>query len=196
MALKLKWLAASCVVMNFCGTVAFAQAFGIEMGTSISNLEVKSEIGNGKFEVVAPVTHSEFESYLVNSADSTGVCMVTGIGGRYGNDSYGLNVLASFDKLDAALSKKYGKYEDLDFIRNGALWRDSDEWVMAIRQNERVKQSVWSNETGSTLPDDITEILLTIRAMSHDTAWIHIQYRFANSSACEAALSKAGDDAL
>lgn len=167
---------------------AIAQAFGIQQGMSVDQLDVVEELGTGRYVVDPPKPHSEFEVYVVAASDAEGVCLVRGVGKDHDNDRYGQSVRTAFDKLEGALEARYGDFERADFLNAGALWDGTDEWVMAIHQSERVYQSVWQSEYGSELPDSIVEIILNIDALSGSSAWIGLQYRMANFDECQQEL--------
>jgi len=180
----------------FSATAVSAQAFGIEMSKPLSELEVTDDLGDGFFIVVAPRPHSEFESYVVVATDETGVCMVRGVGKDHDNDRFGLSVRDSYSSLRSALKKRYGKYERVEFLRSGALWDDSDEWVMSIRQNERAHQAVWEEKSGSELSAGLKDIILEVSATSSDTSWIALQYRFDNMDECDRILAEQDESGL
>lgn len=162
-----------------------AQAFGIEMGVSLSELEGAEDIGNGNYVISVPRPHSEFESYVVVLSETTGVCMVRGIGKNHNNDRTGINVRTAFDTLEAALKKTYGAGEQTNWLQPRALWDGAHEWVMSIRQNERLFGTDWTVTDGAELPEEIKAITMQIRAVSSDTSYIVLQYRFSNFEECD-----------
>jgi hypothetical protein len=160
---------------------AIAQAFGIQQGLSVDELDVVEDLGTGRYVVNVPKPHSEFEVYVVTASDTEGVCLVRGVGKDHDNDRYGQSVRTAFDKLEGALEARYGDFERADFLNAGALWDEADEWVMAIHQSERAQY-------GSDLPDSIVEIILNVDAVSGSSAWIGLQYRLANFDDCQQEL--------
>ncbi|MDO5643635.1 MAG: hypothetical protein Q4G26_14775 [Paracoccus sp. (in: a-proteobacteria)] len=175
---------------------AFGQAFGVEMGTRLADLSVQKDLGQGRHEIQVPQPHPEFESYIAQATDETGVCLVRGIGKSHDNDRFGIAVRGAFAGLNRVLQDRYGESAQGDFLRPGALWRDSGEWVMAVRQNERVHQAVWKRDYGADLPETLNEIILSVMATSSDSAWIALQYRFANVADCEAIIDKVASSGL
>lgn len=170
---------------------AFAQAFGIAMGESVASIKNSTEIRPGYYSVEVPSPHSEFESYVVRASDTHGACVVRGVGKDHINDRFGISVKRAFESLETILENNYGPFLKNDFLRGGALWDDSNEWVMAIRQNERVFQSVWDRDENSRLPSNIKSIILQVNATSSDSSWIALQYTYINIDACEEELSSA-----
>lgn len=165
-----------------------AQGFGIQQGMSVDELDVVEDLGTGRYVVNVPSPHSEFALYVVWASDGHGVCLVRGVGKDHDNDRYGQSVRTAFGKLEGALEERYGDFKKRDFLNAGALWDGANEWVMAIRQSERVYQSVWEAQYGSDLPDSIVEIILNVDAVSGSSAWIGLQYRLANFDDCQREL--------
>ena len=95
---------------------------------------------------------------------------------------------AGFDQLEGAVEEGYGDFRKGNFLDACALWDGTDEWVIAIRQSERVYPSVWDTQYGSDLPDSIIEIILNVDALSSSSAWIGLQYRLANFDECQQEL--------
>jgi hypothetical protein len=167
---------------------ALGQAFGIQQGVTVSELDVVEELGDGDYVVNVPQSHSEFEAYVVKASDTAGVCLVRGIGKDHDNDRYGRSVRAAFEKLEDALEDRYGAFKRADFLNGGALWDGANEWVMAIRQNERAHQAIWTADYGSELPSSINEIILTVDALDSSSAYNVLQYRLANYDDCQREL--------
>jgi hypothetical protein len=136
------------------------------------------------YVVTVPQPHSEFDSYMVKAAPEVGVCTVVGIGRDHENDRYGTSVRRSFSGLNSTLENNYGVNLNFDFIKNGALWDDPDEWVMSIRQNERDYVTFWNDDEGSDMPEGIQSISLTVNALSSYTAYVSLSYEFDNLEEC------------
>lgn len=163
----------------------YSQAFGVEMGQDVTTIGNYQKIGTNLYSVEVPQPHSEFERYVVRATDSHGVCVVRGIGKDHPNDRFGTSVRKAFRSIESVLENNYGSFLKNDFLRRGALWGDSNEWVMSLRQNERVFQSVWDNEENSTLPENIKSIILQVNATSSSSSWIALQYTYANVDQCD-----------
>lgn len=165
-----------------------AQAFGIEMGTNLSDLESAEDIGDGHYTINVPSPHSEFETYVAVLSEATGVCTIRGIGKNHDNDKFGSNVQAAFKNLENALNNNYGTGEHVNWLQPNALWDGSHEWVMSIRQNERVFGTDWTTESGADFPEELDAIMMQVRALGSDTAYVVLQYRFSNFEECDSEL--------
>lgn len=174
---------------------ANAQAFGVTMGAPISKF-ANAE----KFEQAGPITlykletlpspHSEFESYLLAATPAQGVCKVMGLGKTHRADKSGTSVRSAYEDLVEALNAKYGHGEEYDFSHAGALWKDSDEFAMALRQNERTLAALWSRSKGSSLPEDIEGISLDTSSPDGSSTYLTLTYEFSNFAACKGELQK------
>lgn len=168
-------------------TASFSQAFGIEMGTNVDELDLVEDIGDFQFIINPPKPVSGFVVYAVKATPAAGVCVVRGISSSFKNDGYGLNVRDRFEELRRLLDKNYGKGEIASELRPGALWDEVDEWVMAIRQNERFHQADWQVND----PEGLDDIILAVRASSRTDSYLALQYRFSNKDECDAEAAEA-----
>lgn len=175
------WPGLVAVAVTLSPAAATAQAFGIEMGTPVSELDIVHDAGDFYFIVNPPQTVSGFESYIVYAAPEAGVCVVRGLGENYERDGYGISVRERFQELKELLDKKYGGGVLYDGLRPGALWDEVDEWVMAIRQNERYYQAEWEVNDAKGVDD----IIMSVEALSSDVSFIALQYRFSNFEDCQ-----------
>lgn len=172
------------------GTMSAAQSFGLEMATPLENLPVLKDAGSGKYYVDPPNPHPEFEAYIALVVPETGLCKVAAVGKDHKNDRFGTSVRTAYSTLMDALESRYGKHASVDFIKNGALWDGSNEWVMSIRQNERYLSSYWDDEENSDMPEDVANIALEVRALSSDTAYVSLSYEFRNFAECTKLLQQ------
>jgi len=169
---------------------ANANAFGVEMGEPVSELNVVSDLGDWLYQVSPPTPVSSFETYVVYALPKAGSCIVRGVSKIYERDRYGIDVRKDFSRISGLLDKKYGTGQLLDHLLPGALWDKPEDWVFAIRQNERYYQAEWKVEDKEGLHD----IIMVVSATSPSKSWIVLQYRFSNFEDCEkeAAEKEAG----
>jgi hypothetical protein len=191
------------VCINFMFGQAAAQAvaveggaFGLKMGQPVSSLKIVKKLKENQYIVNVPLPNSEFTSYLAIASNNHGLCKVLGIGKDHENDRYGSETRSVFSNFKSILYQKYGKSNDFDFIRSGALWKDSNEWVMSLRQNERTLTSFWSRSEGSVLPNSIEGISLAANATSSDSSYITLGYEFTNFEKCKADFGHSDNSGL
>ena len=183
------------MIMLLCSGVANAQAFGVNMGDTVSKHGGVS-IGDSLYRIKVPQPNSEFESYLALATPSTGICKVIGIGRDYKNDSYGTQIRSSYASLQQALNSKYGANKTFDFIRSGALWDKQNEFVWSIFKNERTMATFWTRNEGSTLPATMTGVSLQIKSTSASSIYIGLTYEFANSDECRGLIKNSQNSGL
>ncbi|MBC6443185.1 MAG: hypothetical protein GDA53_08715 [Rhodobacteraceae bacterium] len=174
------WHGLAVALLALAPSAAKAQAFGIEMGTAVSDLDVVEDIGDFYYTVNPPRPVSGFETCVVYAAPESGVCVVRGIGKNFERDGYGIKVRDRFRDLKNILDKNYGNGALQDGLRPGALWDEVDVRVMALRQNERYYQAEWQVDA----PEGIDDIIMSVKALSSDTSFLSLQYRFSNVGAC------------
>ena len=171
------------------------EAFGIRGGAPISSLKVI----NGPtaespyfYSVIPPVPNAEAESFHVTATPETGVCKVMMVGKSYDGDKYGSNGRAAFQKFYDALVAKYGKAtNDYDLIRASSIWDEPEDYAMSLRQDDRMKASLWDK---NNLPTGFDAIALQLKAVSGSTTYLSLTYEFSNFDQCQA-LMKAKDTA-
>lgn len=181
------------------GQAALAQAFGIAPGAPLNELENLEPLDGGNsgvYYLTVPSPHPEFQRYAAKAHPETGVCILSGYGKYHENDRFGLSVQKAFSELQASLEQKYKGNSSYDYLRDGALWDSSGEWVMSVHMNERVRHVSWKTEFGSKLPDELSEINLAVFAGSATKSWVGLTYRFANSDRCNALISSEQESGL
>ena len=171
-------------------------AFGVSRGQPITTLKVIKKFDSSLYSVAPPAPNAEFESYTVVATPATGVCKIAGIGKDHDDDAYGGNSKSAFDRIESALEQKYGIHKHYDFIRSGALWGESREWVMSIKQNERFYASFWDLDEKSNLPVGLQSIALEILTTSSSSSYVKLTYEFSNFEQCKAKLSQSDNSSL
>ena len=176
-------------ILLLCSGMANAQAFGVNMGEPVSKYAGVAS-GDFTYRVKVPQPNSEFEFYTVLATPSTGICSITGYGKDYKNDAYGTQVRSSYNGLQEALNSKYGRNKSFDFIRNGALWDDADEFIWSLHKNERTLTTYWDDEELSNMPANMGSVNLRVTAVSPQAAYVVLTYRFDNIDACLSLIGK------
>jgi hypothetical protein len=159
----------------------FAGPFGLDMGMTLA--QVKSKTGSEPklvqddlYEVDPPNKNNLFEQYLVRIHKTYGVYMIKAVGKDIETNGYGIAVKTTFDQLLTSIEKTYGKYKKVDQLLRGSIWDDPDDWMMALRRNERFLFASWDRENGSTLPSDLKSIAIAAAALSASKGYVSIDY--------------------
>jgi len=188
--------AAACLA--FAPAAAAAQAFGVTPGTNVSRLNGTPSSTGRKYyyRVTVPLPNREFESYSAIATPTEGVCKIWGIGVDHDNDRYGSSAQSAYDNMKATLSAKYGASKSVEYIKSGALWDKSSEWVMSLRQKERTHVTYWIRGDGATLPAGLDAVSLKISAVSSDSAYLDLTYEFSNFDSCKRRMDSESNEGL
>lgn len=189
-----RYLALTIVLASLSAPIC-AGPFGINKGQPIGSLKgLRRGDGDGVYTILVPLPNAEFEAYGVLATPEDGVCRVWGMGRDHPHDRYGMSVRSAFDTLRAALTTKYHIGRISNYLKPDALFKEDNEWVMAIKQNERVYASYWNSDNSNDLGQGISIISLEIKASFSDNAYLELDYMFDNFESCEAHLAtKTGD---
>lgn len=186
------------IVGLVCATNVLAGPFGLDMGMTLKDIGGKPEkVANGKYKLTSvPKPHSAFESYIVQVAPKGGLCWIKAIGKDIQTSAYGIELKSAFNDMKGKLEKTYGKHNITDQLMPGSIWNEPNEFMMAMIKKERYLMAIWNADNGSTLGDNIKQIVLIASPSSRDTGYISIEYSFSNEEACEAELAAQEDGAL
>lgn len=173
-----------------------AAGFGIEFGSSPNEYGCTSLVEGGKYTCTnVPKPHSSFESYVIEASDQHGICWVKGIGKDISDNGYGTSTKSKLEELKASLERGYGPVsEKTDYLIYNALWDDADEWLMSIRQKQRIFMYQWDAPEGQKYK--LASIYLAAGATSSSTGYIALEYYSTDHDACQQANSKLEDDSL
>jgi len=175
-------------------TYALSAPFGIEPGSRLSSLKTIDD-DTGPFYTVSPPTpHPLFATYSVLYTPEEGVCAIRAIGELVDDDRYGNELKSKFQQVKSALDKKYGTGTMNDRLLQGALWSEVNEFMMAIKKNERIFQAEWATTTSDS--DDLRDIIISIVSISSDSGALSLQYRFLNYDACQETIKRSQDSAF
>lgn len=158
--------------------------FGIDMGSDPATLNTTEEGAKVQLTSV-PNPHPSFDTYFAWATPETGVCLIMALSTLYEDDRSGRRVRSDFAKFAAALDAKYGTRKDYD-QHLGGIWKEADDWVMSIKQNERIFAADWA--TPPTAADHIAHVEMQVQALSSDTSVIKLFYKSDRFADCEKAI--------
>lgn len=179
-------------------TSAAGQAgpFGIRMGMTaqeLTQLGAKvSTNGNGAYTLESvPQPHPDFEFFLVNASPAQGACRILAMSKTVQSSSHGIEVKQEFMRLVAAIESRYGKAQVEDKLLPNSIWDEPNDWMMGLRQKERVLRAVWAKEGGLVGPDNgVAVIALEPFGADTDSSAFALTYELANFGACRDELLK------
>lgn len=180
--------------------LAVAGPFGTEMGqtpeqfTGLKEIEFtgpRAEIHSLYRTETLPKMNPIFERYILLFGRN-GLARVLAYSKSYMDDSFGQQLQEKFNTLKRQLTKKYGKPEEANFLKDGSLWTKSRDFVMGINKNERVLAAFWEND----LPDNLASIVLKADAASPTSSFLVLIYEYKNFKDMVEEIEKRGEDAL
>ena len=163
---------------------ASAQAFGVNMGDSVSNYSAE-KLDDGLYGIAVPQPNSEFERYVATATAETGICRIAAVGKDHENDSYGNSVRTAYKSIQQALSQRYGNALKQDFLLSGSIWNEPDEFGWSLYKKERILASFWDDEEGSDLPPSVQAIVLAAKSVEPSTTYLQLYYEFSNYGKCK-----------
>jgi len=177
---------------------AIAGPFGLEMGMSIKKIDPKAkEVSPGMYTTSkVPKPHSAFENYVVQVGKKNGLCWIKAIGKDISTSSYGIELKSAFSSMSEKLSKTYGKNETTDLLMPGSIWKEPNEFIMAMIKKERFLMAIWDKEKGSKLKGNLKQIGLIAKPGGRSKGYLSLEYSFLNSEACDKEIAAQEDDAL
>lgn len=176
-------------------TTSFAAApFGISFGSKPSNY------GCTKFSDApgiyicknVPKPHSFFETYMVQASQSQGICLVKGVGKTIQDSGHGGLIRDQMELLEKQLESVYGKKTETgDLLLRGALWKEPNEWLMAIYKNQRYFAFIWEQPN-----EEIRSIYVAANSLGSDKGYVVLEYYGYSHDACKAELNISEADSL
>ncbi|WP_296270197.1 hypothetical protein [Pseudomonas sp. UBA6323] len=145
---------------------------------------------------IVPKPHSAFERYIVQITPNAGLSWVKSLGHTISTNRFGLTLLTAFNSMEEKLSAAYGGKIRTDFLMDGSIWNEPQDWMQALQLRERFLGVTWDNSTGANLKDSLSSIYLGATAVDTECGFIFIEYSFENSSQAEAEIAASEDDAL
>ncbi|WP_051935360.1 hypothetical protein [Deinococcus sp. YIM 77859] len=164
------------------------EPFGLRQGLPISEL---LKMGAKPLETPGyyrldrvPNPNSNFEFYTVKASPEQGLCRVRGVGVIIRNDKSGYRTRQVFNDLETSLNNKYGKGLRFDFLKSSSIWDETNDWMMAIRTEDRYLTTFWSVSEGLKLPRGLDNIMLNVNALNSSDGYVDVSYEFSNMKAC------------
>jgi hypothetical protein len=168
-------------------TSAIAGPLGLDMGMSYGILSKSIKLKQVKPFIYStpslPKGHSDFEMYQLVITPKHGLCKVIALSKDVSTSVYGEGLKDKHEKLETAVSQKYGHAKRYDFLQSGSIWNESRDWMMGLLKNERTLAAYWTDEA-SELPDNIHAIALKAHALRTEIGYIELGYEFKNSDEC------------
>ena len=181
--------------------------FGLKMGLTDDQLkaaipDIQAAATNIFSTSSPPKPHDSFETYMLITSASTGLCKITAVGKTIQTSQFGDELRNAHKNLKVALTERYGQpISDHDFLKHGSMWNESKYWMMGLLKKDRIVATFWERKTdknpkGADLPNDIDSIIVESSAEGTDAGHITLRYAFTNEDACVDAIKKEKNKAL
>ncbi|EMH4162407.1 hypothetical protein RJ498_001649 [Pluralibacter gergoviae] len=178
--------------------------FGLEAGLTQKNIE---EMIGAKLKPIPdsvdlystdrlPRKNSDFDLYGLLISPKVGLCEIRAAGKNIDTDSYGLALKSRFDELSLSLNSLYGKADTRDFLMEGSIWREPQDWMMGLKAQERVLSASWKGTKAAPLKNNIKMVSIEARANRSSQGYIVLQYTFTNDDVCYAEIEDAKKSSL
>ena len=169
------------IFLIFGSSSVFCGPFGLDMGMSLARVTQVSKttpknLSDDAYEITPPNTNNMFETYVVRIHPTYGVYLIKAVGKDITTNGYGASLRLEFDNLVGSIEKTYGKYKKTDYLAPRSIWKDADDFMMGLIKNDRYLFCIWERKEGSTLPDDLDSIGVTVSALSSSKGYLSLEY--------------------
>lgn len=164
--------------------------FGLHMGMSRSDIE---EAIGSPIQPLEPYLFRTdrvprqpqgMDFFVLRVMPESGLCQIRVASEDISSSSHGVELKGAYENLRDTVANSYGTYGQADFLRSGSIWDEPEDWMMALRREERVLQAAWDRGEGSSMKNGVKQILLSARASSRSEGYLALQYQFDNEDAC------------
>lgn len=168
--------------------------FGVTMGSDIETYDCEKGRRPGFYSCNSvPKPHADFESYIVRYTPSTGICWVKAIGLDIQSNSFGSGIRSAVDRVAEQISVSYGDAEKRDFLMDGSIWDEADDWMMSMHKDERFYSYIWDERK---FPNDVKSVYLSATVQNRDSGYIVVEFSFMNEPQCEEKIKKEASDSF
>jgi hypothetical protein len=178
--------------------------FGLESGLSKKNIEdmtgeeLKPYDGVPNLYTIKspPKKNAEFEGFGLLISPKSGLCQIRALGKNVDTDSYGIALQSKYKELLDSLSSIYGKPKSTDLLLSGSIWKEPQDWMMALNKKERFLSAQWAGSPATPLKNKLVMVSMEARANGSGEGYVYLQYDFDNIDACNAEIEDAKKSSL
>ncbi len=159
---------------------SIAGPFGIDKGASVESLNIVKKVSPGVYYIDPPQKNTLFEKYLVMVSDSQGVYKIVASGNSIATEANGNKLIGEFNLFKKKLSERYGEFLEVNFLRTGSDWDESEDFMQGLLSEERFLGATWNEKYGAQLNNGIQSIKLVGGALKNDSGCLSVKYEFDN----------------
>lgn len=165
--------------------------FGLEAGVSVDIIEkmtgeaptIAKDSENLYVTSRVPKPNDAFEKYGLVISPTVGLCVIRAVSKDIQTNDYGHQLQSGYEGMQNALSGVYGNPKTYDFLMPSSIWKDANDWMMALVKQDRILQSEWKN---AGMKNNISGVRIYAKAASRDKGYFVVEYTFNNEQACSA----------
>ena len=172
-------------------TAAFCQPwdgpFGLKMGLTYKQLKdidpsITKFLGMDDIYImkVVPKPHPDYEQYTVIVRNDIGLGLVLAMTSYFKCTPEGDELKEMYREHSSMLKEIYGTCKENDYLEEGSVWTEPQEFMMGLMKKERELFCSWSTEHGSVMKNSIIDISLIASAKDLVTGYISLSYTFSN----------------
>lgn len=171
--------------------------FGLAMGMTTEMFKGQLKpAGNGVYLFDSPPKpHPKFEQYAVKITDKSGLCWVKGVGKDVLVNGHGVQLKSEFDDFEKKLDERYGSHKKTDVLVSGSIWKEPQDWMMALHQEDRFLFSIWEGGK-KALPNELSQVALVANATNGQKGYLSLEYSFSNKKICDEEIKQRDDAGL
>ena len=178
-------------LMPLLPVTAFAQQFGLNMGetpqqTRAKGIKLLKDAENvGWWDTqYLPYGNSSFRSYSLLFGAKTGLCKIIAVNTTIEDSGYGSLTREKYESYKQTLNQRYGEGKAYEFLRSGAIWSGSNEWMWSLFKKERSHVAFWGTDGQAINRKNIKSIKLEAIGLSPELSTIFVTYEYNNISEC------------
>jgi hypothetical protein len=186
----MKKIVASLLIMPLMASIpASAQQFGLKMGQTVSQIKTSGikltkENGSTWSATYLPYGNKMFDDYRMLVMPRSGLCRINAYISQVPDTKYGDRTKDKYESIKDSLDEKYGPGKEFNYLRSGAIWKDSDEWMWSMYKGERVLTSYWDATDNKLGKRNLKSIQLKVVGLTADVTMISVGYEFSNIDSC------------
>lgn len=126
----------------------------------------------------APRPYSGFEEYILIIDPKRGLVKLRALGVDISTSVYGDELKDAFNSIEKSIASSYGGSKRYDFLRDGSIWNEPQDYMMGLLKKERALESFWPNNDFTKLKGQVVMIDLEAKALSREKGYLILDYEF------------------
>lgn len=181
---KITGLLLGCFLMVEVPTAVADGPFGVSPGDEPAKFPACQQTGGDWICGSLPGGHEAIDEYRLIAAPGSGVCEVVAYG-RIADDPGGAKTRKLVDRLAQQTRLKYGnRFRKFDTLYVGANLDKPQEWLTAVKADQRTYSYWWTPSTGFTPTNGAAVIKIEAAGESDTVGAVKVVFRLENHETC------------